>query len=206
VAINGKPVFLQLALDQAYHPTGFYTFPSDSFTRMEILRARRSAERAPRAHQDRDAAKAVLGGQAGRADHGGRAQLVGAADRHRVPRARRRDARDDRRDYNHPSIFSWIAYNESWGLLSKVNGKDVYLPETQRRVVESCASRNRSTRRGWWRTTPVLRPGPHETDINSWHEYLPGGRGRDACERIATARSPARPWNFEKGYARRDSR
>jgi hypothetical protein len=40
VAINGKPVFLQLALDQAYHPTGFYTFPSDSFTRMEILRAR----------------------------------------------------------------------------------------------------------------------------------------------------------------------
>jgi beta-galactosidase/beta-glucuronidase len=40
VAINGKPVFLQLALDQAYHPTGYYTFPSDSFTRMEILRAR----------------------------------------------------------------------------------------------------------------------------------------------------------------------
>jgi beta-galactosidase/beta-glucuronidase len=40
VAINGKPVYLELALDQAYHPTGFYTFPSDSFTRMEILRAR----------------------------------------------------------------------------------------------------------------------------------------------------------------------
>ncbi|HET7459129.1 MAG TPA: hypothetical protein VFJ74_15880, partial [Gemmatimonadaceae bacterium] len=40
VAINGKPVFLQLALDQAYHPQGYYTFPTDSFTRGEILRAR----------------------------------------------------------------------------------------------------------------------------------------------------------------------
>src|SRR2546428_4606454 len=30
VAINGIPVFLQLALDQAYHPTGYYTFPNDN--------------------------------------------------------------------------------------------------------------------------------------------------------------------------------
>jgi len=29
VALNGKPVYLQLALDQAYHPEGYYTFPSD---------------------------------------------------------------------------------------------------------------------------------------------------------------------------------
>jgi len=40
VAINGTPVFLQLALDQAYHPQGFYTFPTDSALRDEILRAR----------------------------------------------------------------------------------------------------------------------------------------------------------------------
>jgi beta-galactosidase/beta-glucuronidase len=40
VSINDSPVYLQLALDQAYHPTGYYTFPTDSFTRMEILRAK----------------------------------------------------------------------------------------------------------------------------------------------------------------------
>src|SRR5262249_14838039 len=39
VAINGTPVFLQLALDQAYHPTGYYTFPTDSILRDEISRA-----------------------------------------------------------------------------------------------------------------------------------------------------------------------
>jgi hypothetical protein len=29
VALNNKPVYLQLALDQAYHPEGFYTLPSE---------------------------------------------------------------------------------------------------------------------------------------------------------------------------------
>ncbi|MGH7695435.1 MAG: sugar-binding domain-containing protein, partial [Gemmatimonadaceae bacterium] len=36
VAINGTPVYLQLALDQGYHPDGFYTFPTDSVLREEI--------------------------------------------------------------------------------------------------------------------------------------------------------------------------
>ena len=40
VALNGEPVYLQLTLDQAYHPDGFYTFPSDEFLRNEVLRAR----------------------------------------------------------------------------------------------------------------------------------------------------------------------
>ena len=40
VALNGTPIFLQLALDQAYHPTGYYTFPTDSMLRDEIARAR----------------------------------------------------------------------------------------------------------------------------------------------------------------------
>src|SRR2546425_5594736 len=40
VALNDEPVYLQLTLDQAYHPDGFYTFPSDEFVRDEVLRAR----------------------------------------------------------------------------------------------------------------------------------------------------------------------
>src|SRR5919108_4985538 len=40
VALNGRPVYLQLTLDQAFHPGGFYTYPSDSFVRAEILRAK----------------------------------------------------------------------------------------------------------------------------------------------------------------------
>jgi len=40
IALNNKPVYLQLALDQSYHPEGFYTFPSDQFIKEEILRSK----------------------------------------------------------------------------------------------------------------------------------------------------------------------
>jgi hypothetical protein len=43
IALNNRPVYLQMALDQSYHPEGFYTFPSDAFMRDEILRSRGSA-------------------------------------------------------------------------------------------------------------------------------------------------------------------
>ena len=39
VALNNKPIYLQLTLDQSYHPTGFYTFPSDEFMKNEIVLA-----------------------------------------------------------------------------------------------------------------------------------------------------------------------
>ena len=36
IALNNKPIYLQLTLDQSYHPEGFYTFPSDDFMKNEI--------------------------------------------------------------------------------------------------------------------------------------------------------------------------
>jgi hypothetical protein len=50
IALNDKPVYLQLALDQAYHPDGYYTFPSDDFMRDEILRSRRIGLNGQRIH------------------------------------------------------------------------------------------------------------------------------------------------------------
>ena len=50
VALNNKPIYLQMSLDQAYHPEGFYTYPSDAFMRDEILRARRIGLNAQRIH------------------------------------------------------------------------------------------------------------------------------------------------------------
>ena len=37
VTLNGKPIYLQLALDQGYHPQGYYTFPTDESMKNEIL-------------------------------------------------------------------------------------------------------------------------------------------------------------------------
>src|SRR5690606_30899763 len=35
------------------------------------------------------------------------------------------------RDFNHPSIFAWVPFNETWGLYTRVDDDDEYLPETQ---------------------------------------------------------------------------
>ena len=50
VALNNEPVYVQLTLDQAYHPDGFYTFPSDAFVRDEVLRARQIGLNGLRVH------------------------------------------------------------------------------------------------------------------------------------------------------------
>jgi hypothetical protein len=50
IALNNKPIYLQITLDQSYHPEGFYSFPSDAFMRDEILRSRRLGLNANRLH------------------------------------------------------------------------------------------------------------------------------------------------------------
>src|SRR5690606_37861246 len=50
IALNGEPIYLQLALDQAYHPEGYYTFPTDEFVRDEVLRSRQIGLNGLRVH------------------------------------------------------------------------------------------------------------------------------------------------------------
>jgi hypothetical protein len=202
VALNGKPVYLQLALDQAYHPTGFYTFPSDSFMRMEILRARQIGLNGLREHIKIETPRKLYW-----------ADKLGMLIQADVPNwwgpptdtafreheAAMRAMID--RDYNHPSIFSWVAFNEAWGLVTKVDGKDVYLPETQRRVVDAVRlAKSLDATRLVEDNSPCCGRGHTETDINSWHEYLPGWEWESRVRRIADSTFAGSTWNFEKGY------
>ncbi len=50
IGLNNKPIYVQLALDQSYHPTGFYTFPSDQFMKDEIVRSKRIGLNGIRTH------------------------------------------------------------------------------------------------------------------------------------------------------------
>lgn len=202
VAINGKPVYLQLALDQAYHPTGFYTFPSDSFTRMEILRARQIGLNGLREHIKVETPRKLYW-----ADKLGVLIMADVPNWWGPPTDTAFREHDDAmramidRDYNHPAIFAWVAYNEAWGLVSKVDGKDVYLPETQRRVVESVRlARSLDATRLVEDNSPCCGRGHTETDINSWHEYLPGWQWEERVRRIADSTFAGSTWNFEKGY------
>ncbi|HEV7990191.1 MAG TPA: glycoside hydrolase family 2 TIM barrel-domain containing protein [Gemmatimonadaceae bacterium] len=202
VAINNKPVYLQLALDQAYHPTGFYTFPSDSFTRMEILRARQIGLNGLREHIKIETPRKLYW-----ADKLGVLIMADVPNWWGPPTDTAFREHDTamremiERDYNHPAVFSWIAYNEAWGIVSKAGDRDVYLPATQARVVESVKlAKSLDATRLVEDNSPCCGRGHTVTDINSWHEYLGGWEWDARLKRISDSTFDGSPWNFERGY------
>jgi hypothetical protein len=197
IALNNKPVYLQLSLDQSYHPEGFYTFPSDDFMRDEMLRSRRIGLNGQRIHIKVEVPRKLYW-----ADRLGVLIMADVPNSWGPPDARMRQETETalrgmiRRDYNHPSIFSWVNFNETWGLRTGSKG---YTAETQE-WVDSI-----------YRLTKKLDPtrlvednspcnNDHvATDINSWHAYLPGYGWRERLEQITRDTYPGSKWNYIGG-------
>ena len=101
------------------------------------------------------------------------------------------------RDYNHPSIFAWVNFNETWGL--RTGG--TYLPETQEWV------------RSMYHLTKSLDPSrlvedqsacnhDHvESDINSWHAYCRGYVWEDTIKEYSDKTFPGSTFNYIGGNA-----
>src|SRR5437773_11928711 len=79
------------------------------------------------------------------------------------------------RDYNHPAIFAWVLFNETWGLFTKVAGKQVYRPETQK-WVESVyrAAKSHDSTRVLEDDSPCSGCGPPAAVLTAWHSYSLG--------------------------------
>ncbi len=202
VAINGTPVYLQLALDQAYHPEGYYTFPTDSVLREEILRARQIGLNGLREHIKIETPRKLYW-----ADRLGVLIMAdvpnwwgppdSAAFREHEVALRGMIARD----YNHPAVFSWVLFNETWGLSTRNADRSRYLAETQRKVASlyHLAKSLDSTRLVEDNSVCCGR-GHTETDLNSWHEYAPGWRWESHVQRLSDSTFPGSTWNFESGW------
>ncbi len=205
VALNNRPVYLQITLDQSYHPEGFYTFPSDAFMRDEILRSRRIGLNANRLHVKVDVPRKLYWadrlGLLIMADVPNSWGEPDAAMRQEIERALRGMMR---RDFNHPAIFAWVPFNETWGLFTGKGKERKYLPETQTWVASM------------YRLAKTLDPtrlvednspcnNDHvETDINSWHSYLPGFAWREHLDQVTRDTFPGSPWNFIGGRKQRN--
>ncbi|HET9603958.1 MAG TPA: glycoside hydrolase family 2 TIM barrel-domain containing protein [Gemmatimonadales bacterium] len=198
VSLNGSPIYLQLALDQAYHPEGFYTFPTDSALKEEILRARQLGLNGLREHIKIESPRKLYW-----ADKLGVLIMADVPNWWGPPDSAAFQEHDAAlrgmidRDYNHPSIFSWVLFNESWGLISSVDSSDRYLPATQRRVAADyhLAKSLDSTR--LVEDNSVCCGWPHtETDLDSWHSYLPGWRWASYDKQVSDSTFPGSTWNF----------
>ena len=206
VALNGEPVYLELALDQAYHPEGFYTFPSDDFVRNEVLRARQIGLNGLRVH-----IKVPLPRKLYWADRLGMLIMADVPNGWGEPNAKQRQEVDYamrqmiKRDYNHPSIFSWILFNETWGLRSEVEvegeTQERYLPETQQWVVSMVEHAQKLDSTRLIEDNSVCCGVGHTvTDLNTWHAYLPGWAWPAELDSISAGTYPGSTWNFEEGY------
>lgn len=210
IALNNKPVYMQLALDQSYHPTGFYTFPTDEFMKNEILLARNIGLNGIRTHIKVDVPRKLYW-----ADKLGVLVMSDLPNSWGEPGA---DARKEseytlkemiKRDYNHPAIFSWITFNETWGLRSKieVNGKkeSKYLPETQKWVASVYRlAKSLDDTRLVEDNSICCGAGHTETDLNSWHEYLPGEGWEKHLKTISDNTFVGSDFHYEKGYKQTD--
>jgi len=125
-----------LALDQSYHPEGYYTFPSDKFMKEEIERSKAIGLNGIRTHIKVEVPRKLYW-----ADKLGLLVMEDLPNSWGEPEELMQAESEYtmrqmiKRDFNHPSIFSWVLFNETWGLKTTVyeNGKKEgkYLPHTQ---------------------------------------------------------------------------
>lgn len=201
VALNNEPLYMKLALDQSYHPEGFYTFPSDDFMKEEIQRAKDLGINGLRIHIKAEVPRKLYWADKlgllimedipnfwGQPDSIAKANWEYIAEK------------EMERDYNHPSIFSWVLFNETWGLFSEdsVNGRS-YTPETQDWV------RNRyHIAKAADPTRLVEDNSPCNwdhviTDINTWHAYIPARNWAGFMDEILQNTYPGSTHNYIGG-------
>ncbi|WP_138296438.1 MULTISPECIES: glycoside hydrolase family 2 TIM barrel-domain containing protein [unclassified Clostridium] len=175
ITLNGQPVYLNGVLDQAYHEKGHFTYPTNEDMRDEIWRVKRLGLNLMRIHiKPEDPVKLYWADKLGVMVMEDMPCFWGEP----TPKARAAYEREQQavleRDFNHPSIVSWVVFNETWGLFTGQGEEKCYLPETQAWV----RARYRWTKR-FDPTRLVEDNSPcnndHvESDINSWHFYRNG--------------------------------
>ncbi|MGE5612431.1 MAG: glycoside hydrolase family 2 protein [Bacillota bacterium] len=205
IALNDKPVYLQITLDQSYHPDGFYTFPSDAFMRDEILRSRRIGINANRLHVKVDLPRKLYW-----ADKLGLLLMCDVPNSWGEPNADMRQEIESTmrgmldRDFNHPAIFAWVPFNETWGLFTKQGDKRTYLPETQQWVASVYRQAKQLDPTRLVEDNSACNNDHVETDINSWHTYLPGYEWRTHLDQVTRDTFSGSKWNFIGGRTQSD--
>ncbi|HUX51628.1 MAG TPA: glycoside hydrolase family 2 TIM barrel-domain containing protein [Spirochaetia bacterium] len=166
VLLNGSAYLLRLVLDQGYWPDSLYTPPSDEALRLDIQSAKAMGFNGCRKHlKIEDPRFLAWADRLGYLVWSEFPAPYSDTDSARLSVARQWiDA--VRRDWNHPSIISWVIYNESWGIPSI--HRDPAVQEWVKWMVDTVRSLD-ATRiiidnDGWYHVS---------TDLQTYHSYAP---------------------------------
>lgn len=116
IYLNNKPYYQRLVLDQGYWPDGLLTAPTDDALRYDIEAGKKLGFNGCRKHQKTEEERFLYW-----ADKLGylvwsECASVPTFGKDQVKRTAFEWAEIVRRDYNHPSVVTWVALNESWGV------------------------------------------------------------------------------------------
>ena len=213
VTLNGNPIYLQLCLDQSYHLDGWYTFPTDEFMKNEILISKRLALSGNRVHIKVEVPRKLYW-----------ADKLGLLIQADVPCAWGEVTEQMfeehwkcfegmvNRDFNHPSIYQWTLFNETWGLFSrkllplgKASGNEpgmfAYRPAAQRKVAEAYRKAKMLDPTRIVEDNSACNNDHVVTDVNTWHGYHPGWRWEEVVRATCENTFPGSTANYIGGLA-----
>lgn len=200
VALNNKPIYLQMSLDQAYHPDGFYTYPSDEFMRDEIIRSKQIGLNGNRIHIKVEVPRKLYW-----ADKLGLLIMADVPNFWGEPDSEARQEWEYAmremmaRDHNHPAIFSWVLFNETWGLFTGKGSKRSYTLDTQNWVKEVFTEAKALDPSRLIEDNSPCNYDHVITDLNTWHAYLPGYKWKDFLDNVVKNTYVGSEWNFIGG-------
>lgn len=200
VLLNHKPVYLRGALNQAFTPEGIYAYPSLEYMRNDLEKTKEFGLNFLRIHIKPDDPRFLY-----LADKLGvllQCDMPNWWDKGEGSRAEWEHCLREivARDFNHPSIVSWVDFNETWGI-----GHNGYDRDTQEWV------------RDMYLLTKELDPtrlvednSPCNwdhvaTDLNSWHFYNDDYAWvKRHIEEVVRETYPGSEFNYAEGWTQDD--
>lgn len=173
ILLNGKPIYLRTALDQSFNPKGVYTAPDDDFLKRDLLIAKYNGLNGLRIHIKPDEPRRLYW-----------ADKLGLLILEDMPNTWQQNAEARKgweatmreavaRDINHPSIITWVAFNETWGLVTGDSAKYKVDKDTQQWVSRMVGEiRKLDSSRLVEDNSPCNYDHVENTDLNSWHFYI----------------------------------
>lgn len=191
ILLNGEPVYLRGALDQAFHPDGLHAYPSDDVIRGDIQLAKDLGLNMLRCHIKLNDPRYYYW-----------ADRLGVLIMYDFPSPdldtpsmrrmfERTLARAVARDFNSPSIFAWVVFNETWGLTNHDTADGQRWVRDMKRAVQALDPSRLVEDNSPCHYNHV------ESDINSWHFYINDYRRvRQHVQRVVDETYPGSGFNY----------